>query len=102
MKEEEMHHTPSIRGMVIALALVLSSSVWLVAQNNPGQSQVSGAPQGMPDLVAGLKATPGCLGVELARTQSGKQAIFAWFENKQAALKWYYSTTHQTAMHMLT
>jgi len=51
---------------------------------------------GLPDLVGALKATPGVLGVETARTQSGKQVIFAWFENKKAALTWYYSDTHRT------
>jgi hypothetical protein len=42
-----------------------------------------------------LKATPGVLGVDAARTLSGKQVIFAWFENKKAALTWYYSDGHQ-------
>jgi hypothetical protein len=56
------------------------------------------APKGVPDLVGGLKATPGVLGVELAQTVSGKNVIFAWFENKQAVLKWYYSETHQAFM----
>jgi hypothetical protein len=50
---------------------------------------------GFPDLVAALKASPGCLGVETARTDSGKSVIFAWFEDKKAALKWYHSDTHQ-------
>ena len=57
-----------------------------------------GAHPGFPDLVGGLKATPGCLGVDTARTSSGKQVIFAWFEDKKAALAWYYSETHRTAM----
>src|SRR2546422_728630 len=58
-------------------------------------------PQGFPDLVGGLKAVPGCLGVETARTASGKNVIFAWFEDKKAVLNWYYSDTHQHAMRML-
>ena len=63
------------------------------------------APQGgglaaMGDLVGGLKATPGCLGVETARTSSGKQVIFAWFENKKAVLTWYYSDTHRSVQRM--
>ena len=37
----------------------------------------------------GLRETPGCLGVEAARTQTGKNVIFAWFENKAAAMAWY-------------
>lgn len=53
---------------------------------------------GAPDLVAALKATPGCYGVETARTSSGKQVIFAWFENKKALLDWYYSPVHQRLM----
>jgi len=52
-----------------------------------------------PDLVGALKAVPGCLGVETARTSGGKNVIFAWFENRQAVMKWYYSDTHQDLMH---
>jgi hypothetical protein len=63
------------------------------APNPPPQQK-----QPFPDLLAGLKATPGCLGVETARTPSGKQVIFAWFENKRAAMKWYYSDVHRQAM----
>lgn len=47
------------------------------------------------NLVEAVKSTPGCLGVEVARTGSGKEVIFAWFENKQAVLRWYYSDFHQ-------
>ncbi len=54
--------------------------------------------QGFPDLVGGLRAIPGCLGVETAKTDSGKDVIFAWFEDKEAALRWYWSDAHQHAM----
>jgi hypothetical protein len=65
----------------------------------PIRAQQRGAGDlGFPDVVAGLKATPGCLGVETARTPGGKNVVFAWFENKEAALKWYYSDMHQGAM----
>ena len=80
--------------MVIALALVVfSPGLVLLAQ---------GPPAGMPDLVGMLKATPGCLGVEAARTASGKQVLFAWFENKKAVLDWFYSPGHQQLMKMYT
>jgi len=81
----------------IVLTAILMTIVW-----SPGLlSTVSaqGGPGGFPDLVSGLKNTPGCLGVETARTTSGKQVIFAWFENKTAALTWYYSEMHQQAVH---
>jgi hypothetical protein len=55
----------------------------------------------MPDLVAGLKAIDGCLGVETARTRSGKNVIFAWFRDRKAALQWYYSEVHMGAMDLL-
>src|SRR2546423_6816621 len=53
---------------------------------------------GFPDLVAALKATPGCLGVETAQTSSGKSVIFAWFEDKKALLAWYNSDVHRDVM----
>jgi hypothetical protein len=79
----------------ISLALLLGSLLMtppLLAQ----QAQRPAA--GGPDLVAALKAVPGCLGVETARTATGKQVIFAWFENKKALLDWYYSPVHQQLM----
>jgi hypothetical protein len=81
--------------MVIALALVVFSPGGLVLL-------AQGPPAGMPDLVGMLKATPGCLGVEAAQTASGKQVLFAWFENKKAVLNWFYSPGHQQLMKMYT
>ena len=62
---------------------------------------VAQAPQNpLMALPEAIKATPGCLGVETAQTSSGKMVIFAWFENKKAALAWYYSQTHQMLVKM--
>ena len=52
----------------------------------------------MPDLRGALDAIPGCLGTEAARTESGKEVIFAWFEDKRAVLRWYHSPIHQRTM----
>jgi len=82
----------------VAAAAVLSLVIALPAIITLRAQSVQAAKTSAPDLVAGLKATPGCLGVELAQTMSGKNVIFAWFENKQAVLKWYYSDTHMAAM----
>lgn len=46
-------------------------------------------------IVGGLKATPGCLGAEAASFSSGKLAIFGWFEDKDAALRWHSSPVHK-------
>jgi hypothetical protein len=82
--------------MVIALAVAVFSpgALVLLAQSPPAP----GPPGGFPDLIGMLKATPGVLGVDAAQTMSGKQVIFAWFENKKAALNWYYSEGHQKLM----
>ena len=86
------HIVREIAAALVVVALV-GSPILLVnarAQND--------APGGFPDLVGMLKATPGVLGVDAARTMSGKQVIFAWFENKQAVLTWYHSEAHQKLM----
>ena len=38
------------------------------------------------------------LGVDAGQMLSGKQVIFAWFENKQAVLNWYNSDVHRQLM----
>ncbi|MGP1309954.1 MAG: antibiotic biosynthesis monooxygenase [Phycisphaerales bacterium] len=63
------------------------------APNNPD----NGA-DGFPDLVSGLRAVEGVLGVEVARTSGGKNVIFTWFEDKAAAKRWYYSDMHRGVM----
>jgi hypothetical protein len=83
-------------------AIILGTTAWVgllgtpTAGDQPAGKQGQG--KGFPDLVAALKATPGCLGVETAKTGSGKQVIFAWFEDKKAVLKWYHSDTHRQVM----
>ena len=53
------------------------------------------------NLSAAVASSPGCLGVENAKTSSGKFAIFAWFENKKAALTFYNGMAHQNLMKMM-
>src|SRR5262245_64469056 len=83
---------------IAALALTIA----FVALGSPGRGTAKEPPKdatkGFPDLVGALKASPGCLGVETARTDSGKQVIFAWFEDKKAALAWYNNDTHRELM----
>ena len=57
------------------------------AQNDPSEK-----------LVAALKQSPGCLGVEVGQMKSGKLSIFAWFKDKAALVEWYYNPAHQSAM----
>lgn len=51
-----------------------------------------------PNLQMEIQSTPGCLGVEAAKSTTGKEVIFAWFKDKESILKWYYSEIHQKLM----
>jgi hypothetical protein len=91
-------HRLFVREFVFAAALaaaIFSPGALLALAQAPPQG-------GLPDLVASLKATPGVLGVDAGQMASRKQVIFAWFENKQAVLNWFYSDAHQTVMRMYT
>ncbi|HXD74177.1 MAG TPA: hypothetical protein VN628_10590 [Vicinamibacterales bacterium] len=77
----------------VAAAAVLSLVIFIPAVITLRAQSVQG-----PDLIGALKKTPGVLGVEAGQMMSGKQVIFAWFENKDAVLKWYYSDAHQALM----
>ena len=79
--------------------LLLAALIGALLMTPPALAQRAQGQNGAgPDLVAALKSAPGCYGVETARTASGKQVIFAWFENKKALLDWYYSPVHQQLM----
>jgi len=92
-----MKRLRDIGGVLVLAGLIFGPTI-AAGQQPPPSPQPAG---GFPDLVAALKASPGCLGVETARTSSGKQVIFAWFENKKAVLAWYYSDTHRSLQKML-
>jgi len=88
------------QGLFMASAFALVAVTTLVgpvrADDPPAKAKAKDS--AFPDLVGALKEVPGCLGVETARTASGKQVIFAWFEDKKAALAWYNSDTHRAVM----
>lgn len=84
-----------IHSLCVATLVLTGGSA--VGAADPPAKEVSKQAK-FPDLVGALKASPGCLGVEVARTESGKQVIFSWFEDKKAVLKFYHSDTHQQVM----
>lgn len=58
------------------------------------ETATRGTPFG-PELVAGLRSTPGCLRAEGGKLMDGRVMIFGWFEDKAAVERWYYGPTHQ-------
>jgi hypothetical protein len=99
-----MNNTPVVRinrrtVRELVLAVVLAAAVFSPA----AVVTFAQAPaQKLPDLVGALRATPGVLGVDAGQMASRKQVIFAWFENKQAVLNWFYSDAHQAYMRTIT
>jgi hypothetical protein len=53
-----------------------------------------------PKMIQMLKATPGCMGVESGKLDSGKLVIFAFFKDKKAAMEWYHHPMHQQLQNM--
>ncbi len=78
----------------IAVLALAAGGASVIAQNAEDRAP-NPLMQNLPMAVA---ETEGCLGIELAQTMSGKNVIFAWFENKAAAMNWYWSESHVQAM----
>ncbi|MGV3614155.1 MAG: antibiotic biosynthesis monooxygenase [Fimbriimonas sp.] len=79
------------------LGLFVGASVTSARAQDPASRPQSVAD--FPDLVGGLRASPGCLGVEPVAAKNGRQlVIMAWFKDKKAVEDWYYSQMHLTAM----
>src|SRR5215470_7395218 len=74
---------------IASLALLCVETTTALAQAPPAF---------FPNVVAAVRATPGCLGVETGQTSSGRRVIFAWFESKKALVGGYRSDVHQRAM----
>jgi hypothetical protein len=81
-----------------AAGVALAAAALVFGQDGATEAHPGAAMLDGEVLMKGLQATPGCLGVDAAQTMSGKSVIFAWFENKSAAMAWFNSETHQNAM----
>ncbi len=92
--------TIGIAGLLLGAGLVAAGAAAQRGEARPDRSGPDGA--GRPDfgrmLLEGLRATEGCVGVEAAQMQSGKLTIIAWFEDKAAVERWYYSEMHRRMM----
>ena len=89
---------------------VMTLSAPPATQAPPAPTRAPAAPQAQPGnpgdgmgqmLIAGLKSVEGCLGVDAGEMMSGRRSIFAWFENKAAARRWYDHPVHQRMMAMM-
>ena len=93
-----------------SLVAVLSVLLFTAARQNstpparPQQQQPPAAqpgkapPVNMEDMgakmIEAIKGTEGCLGVSTGQLSENRNAIFAFFENKEAAMRWYNHPMH--------
>ncbi|MFG0256781.1 MAG: hypothetical protein ACF8GE_02650 [Phycisphaerales bacterium JB043] len=94
---------PTTSLLIAATSIASVLAVTQLAITNTTNAQPQDQQQGeRPDmgqmLIGGLQQVEGCLGVDAGQYMSGKRTIVAWFENKAAAQRWYYSDTHQYMM----
>lgn len=95
-----MRNKARMMAVGMGLMALAAGGVMTLAQQNGGHEQQQGQPDIGGMLIGGLRQSPGCLGVDAGQMMSGKNVIVAWFENKAAVEKWYYSRTHLGAMKM--
>ena len=82
----------------IVVATVLVALGGLAGAFQGAAPRAKGGGSGFEGLTATIKESPGCLGVETAKTSSGKEVLFAWFEDKAAIETWYYGDAHRAMM----
>jgi hypothetical protein len=84
----------TMRRFAITIGILVGTLSILAVLDAQEQPPAAGADFGK-QLMDGLRATEGCYGVEAAAMSvSGMRTIIAWFENKDAVLRWYQSPTH--------
>ena len=95
------------KSLMAVPCVIVAASLFGLTGGQPG-GQPARQQEGQPDmrpnedmgrmLINGLRASPGCLGVDAGSMNSGKQTIIAWFENKKAVTAWYYHPVHRGFM----
>jgi hypothetical protein len=83
-------------GVAVAVTAALFSGFAFAIGAGQQPEKPAGGPADFAGmLIKGLEETEGCLGVDAAQFRSGKNTIVAWFENKEAAVRWYNSPVHR-------
>lgn len=84
--------------VAVAAATMLAGFTISMGAGQQPERPAGGPPDFAAALIKGLEGTEGCLGVDAGQFRSGKNTIVAWFENKEAVLRWYNHPTHRRMM----
>lgn len=69
------------------------------AAEQPADRPQQPGPGGMGQLLLdSLRSVEGCLGADAGQMASGKNVIIGWFEDAEAARRWYNHPTHRMLM----
>ncbi|MGP1345201.1 MAG: hypothetical protein ACTS3F_00855 [Phycisphaerales bacterium] len=107
-------------GLIAALTLISAAGFAAFSQDRPNQSQPQPPAQPQPEsqpeqpqppktpaspigalgamLIEQIKSVEGCLGVETASLPANRVSIIAWFEDAEAAKRWFHHPVHQRLM----
>ena len=73
------------------LALLLSAA----APSAPATERIAAAREASRTLVEAIASVDGNLGVKTARAHDGNELILAWFEDRDAVLRWFNHSYHR-------
>ncbi|MBX3365148.1 MAG: hypothetical protein KF866_10310 [Phycisphaeraceae bacterium] len=95
-----MHHRRSAAMLAAGLGIIVAAT-FAIARNDrtpPPQEAAPAADDLGRFLVESLRGSPGCLEVKTCTWNDRRLTIVAWFEDKPAALRWYYHPVHKRLM----
>lgn len=84
--------------MALGVSCAVLAATGSIVPKTDAQPERGAQPDVGRMLIEGLKATPGCIGVETAQSESGKACILAWFQDKASVVAWYNSPLHRRMM----
>ena len=101
MARMKQHMASVALGMGVAVSVIAMAGTSLSQPADGGQPRPGAGGMDMGKmLIDGLKSVEGCLGAESARFSNGKVSIFGWFEDAEAARRWYYHPVHAQLLGM--
>ncbi|MEM9560246.1 MAG: hypothetical protein AAF995_08055 [Planctomycetota bacterium] len=90
-----MHRKKSFGMLLAGLLAVGAGGAWMAGTGSAVQQPGGMGADFGSRLVEGLKQFPGCHDAVAAQINTGQLSIIAWFEDRQAALRWYNSEQHE-------
>lgn len=81
----------------VAVLITLAQPVATVADQpqDPNAERIAAAHAASRTLIEAIESVEGNLGVKTARSHDGNELILAWFEDREAVLRWFNHSYHR-------